>query len=68
MENLKKVELGGRAICYTYSGTSDGDLFIKIDMDSDAFSFIESFKNSEVRRKEQTDLCWKNMKNTMPPT
>jgi hypothetical protein len=53
ISNVKSIELGGRSFCYTCKGTSLGDLFIKIDMDLESFSSIDSFRESDSKRKQQ---------------
>lgn len=55
LENIKSIELGGRSFCFLCKNTEKGNLFIKIDMDLDAFSFIETYRETEMLRKERVN-------------
>lgn len=53
LENIQSLDLGGRSFCYICKNTEKGDLFIKIDMELEAFSFVDSFRERDRKRKEE---------------
>lgn len=55
VKDIQAVELGGRSYCWICRNSSMGGLFIKIDMDMEAFSFIPKFRKSDQKRKKQIE-------------
>lgn len=56
LENIESIELGGRSFCFICKDTEFGDLFVKIDMDLEAFSFVSAFREMDKIRKDKTIL------------
>ncbi|HSQ97130.1 MAG TPA: hypothetical protein VLL98_00220 [Rickettsiales bacterium] len=66
IKNIQSLDIGGRSFCFICKNTEKGNLFIKIDMDLEAFSFVNSFREREINlEKKKLIYIWKNFQNSI---